>query len=135
MLCSFLLVNSRMRSLCYILAAGVFTFWGCSSSDITSPKDIVFPATHVSFKAQVEPLFAVSCNISGCHDLISHAGDVDLTTWAQVMNPIVVNQAYDTTCNLILVVYGRKFHTGPINLNDNHRQGLKQWVLEGAQDN
>src|SRR5437016_6231382 len=106
-----------MRSIYYILAFGVFTITGCSSSDITSANDIVFPATNVSFKAQVEPLLSVSCNMSGCHDFVSHAGNVDLTSWIGVRSTNVVNQPGDTTCNLILVVFGRSglIHPG-INL-------------------
>ena len=124
-----------MNLIRYILTAGVFTLLGCSSSDITSANDIVFPGKNVSFKAQVEPLFAVSCNMSGCHDFVSHAGDVDLTSWIGARSTKVVNAPYDTTCGLIMVVFGREFHNGSLNLNENHRQGLKQWVIEGAQDN
>jgi hypothetical protein len=125
-----------MELLRYILAAGVFAVMGCSSSDITSANDIVFPATHVSFKAQVEPLFAVSCNISGCHDIARNSNNsVDLTSWIGARATNVVNQPGDTTCGLIQVVFVREFHNGPVNLNENHRQGLKRWVIEGAQDN
>ncbi|MFI5263437.1 MAG: hypothetical protein ACHQM6_02870 [Candidatus Kapaibacterium sp.] len=127
-----------MRFIYYILASGVFTVIGCSSSDITSANDIVFPATKVSFKAQVEPLFAVSCNISGCHDMATSANnDVDLTSWYGVRAINVINQPgpADTACGLLQVIFGRELHSGPITLNDNHRQGLKQWVIEGAQNN
>jgi len=114
-----------------ILAA--FGIPGCSG--ISSPNDIVFPATHVSFKAQVEPLFSLACNAAGCHSFDTQAGGVDLTSWIGVRNPIVVNQPGDTTCNLILVIYGRVFHNGAVNINNNARVGVKQWVLEGAQNN
>jgi hypothetical protein len=124
-----------MGNLRYILVSTVLAIAGCSSSDITSPNDIVFPATKVSFKAQVEPLFSISCNSSNCHSFDYQAGGVDLTSWYGVRNPIVVNQPGDTTCNLIMVIYGRRFHNGPINITDNNRQGLKQWVIEGAQNN
>ena len=125
-----------MGSVRYILPALVFIVIGCSGSDITSANDIVFPATYVSFKAQVEPLFTLSCNITGCHDMARNSNNsIDLTSWVGVRSINVINQPGDTTCNLIQVVFGRKFHNGPINLNSNHRQGLKQWVIEGAKDN
>ena len=123
-----------MRSICYLIAVGVFTLMGCGSNDITSANDIVFPAANVSFRAHVQPLFTLSCNVSGCHDNISHAGSVDLTSWVGVRATNVVGQA-DTNCGLMQVVFGREFHNGPININENHRQGLKHWVIEGAQDN
>ncbi|MEP7234988.1 MAG: hypothetical protein ABI778_06805 [Ignavibacteriota bacterium] len=119
----------------YIFVAVVFTIWGCSGSDITSASDIVFPATNVSFRSHVEPLFTLSCNVSGCHDYVAHAGGVDLTSWTGVRATNVVNQPGDTTCGLMQVIFARESHNGPINLNENHRHGLKQWVLEGAQNN
>ncbi|MDP4220589.1 MAG: hypothetical protein Q8916_11075 [Bacteroidota bacterium] len=125
-----------MRSLRYLFGLAVFTLYGCSSSDITSANDIVFPATHVSFKAHVEPLFAVSCTMSGCHDMPRSTNNgVDLTSWTGVRATNVINQPGDTMCGLMQVVFGREFHNGPLNLNENHRQGLKQWVIEGAQNN
>jgi hypothetical protein len=103
---------------------------------ILTGKDIVFPAMHVSFRAQVELLFAASCNTSGCHGMAAPSNnDVDLTSWIGVRATNVVNQPGDTTCGLLQVVFGREFHNGPINLNENQRQGLKQWVIEGAQNN
>lgn len=124
-----------MRFICYIVASGVFTLMGCGSNDITSPNDIIFPALNVSFRAHVQPLFTLSCNVSGCHDNISHAGNVDLSSWIGVRATNVVNQPGDTNCGLMQVIFGRELHTGSVNINENHRQGLKRWVIEGAQDN
>lgn len=118
-----------MKLIRYILAAGVFLIMGCSSSDITSANDIVFPAKNISFRAKVEPLFAIACN--GCHSM---GNTVDLSSFVGVRATRVVNQPGDTNCGLMQVVFGRELHTG-ITLNENHRQGLKQWVIEGAQDN
>jgi hypothetical protein len=121
----------------YFLVFGVFLIVaGCGSGDITSPQDIVFPQTNVSFRAHVQPLFTLSCNMQGCHDAprISN-NNTDLTSWFGVRSTNVVTQAGDTACGLIRVIYGRQFHSGPININNNHREGLKKWVLEGAQNN
>jgi hypothetical protein len=124
-----------MKYFRYLYTVGVFTLIGCSSSDITSPDDVVFPATNVSFKAHVEPLFAVSCNMNGCHDMAtSRNNSVDLTSWIGVRATNVINQPGDTTCGLMQVVFGRELHPG-FTINSNHQQGLKQWVLEGAKDN
>jgi len=119
-----------MKSFYYIFGAAVLIMIGCSSSDITSANDIVFPATHVSFKAQVEPLFSIACN--SCH---SPGNTVDLSSFVGVRATRVVNQPGDTTCGLIQVIYGREFHNGPVNIDAIRKQGLKQWVIEGAQNN
>src|SRR5438094_10016295 len=96
--------------------------FGCSSSDITSSKDIVFPADSISFGRYVEPLFSLVCN--NCHSGTQPSGGIDLSSWYGVGGDIrVVNQPGDTTCNLILVVFGRKSHSGAININENQRQG------------
>ena len=115
----------------YIFAAGVLIMIGCSSSDITSANDIVFPAKNVSFKGQVEPLFSIACN--SCH---SPGNTVDLSSFVCVRATRVINQPGDTNCGLIQVIYGRGApHPGPINIDNIRKQGLKQWVIEGAQDN
>lgn len=79
----------------------------------------------------VQPLMNISCNSLNCH---GDNGQTKLTSWVGVRSLNVVNQPGDTNCNLIGVVYGRLLHV-PVNVNDNHREGLKQWVLEGAQNN
>jgi hypothetical protein len=120
----------------YFLAAIGLFIVGCGYNDITTADQIVFPATNVSFRAHVEPLFTVSCNTYGCHDAPTASNNyTDLTSWFGVRETNVVTVAGDTACGLIRVIYGREFHSGPININNNHREGLKQWVLEGAQNN
>jgi hypothetical protein len=121
-----------MKYFRYIFASAVFIIIGCSGSDITSPNDIVFPATNVSFKGQVEPLFSLACN--SCH---SSGSSTDLTSWIGVRAINVVNQPgpADTACGLLQVIYGREFHAGGVNIDAIRKQGLKQWVIEGAQDN
>jgi hypothetical protein len=132
---TFLLVDTyilSMKYFYYISAVAVFIMLGCSGSDITSVNDIVFPATKVSFAQQVEPLFSLACN--SCHSLGS---STDLSSWIGVRAINVVNQPgpADTSCGLLQVVGGKEFHNGPVNINANHRQGLRQWVIEGAQNN
>ena len=110
-------------------------FAGCSSSDITNPNQIVFPASNVSFHATVAPFLQLSCNQVGCHDAPRSANQgIDLTSWIGVRSNNVVLPK-DTTSPLVGVMYGRYQHSGPFIANDNQRNGIKVWVLEGAQDN
>ena len=104
---------------------------GCSGDDITHPDDIVFPRDSVRFSMHVQPLLNISCNFSGCH---GEGGQTQLTSYLGVRALNVIHQPGDTNCGLLNVVFGRNIHV-PVNVNDNHRQGLKQWVLEGAQNN
>jgi len=128
------LVYCRMK-LTPCLMAVVASIMGCSSGDITNPNQIVFPATNVSFKGQVAPYFALSCNFTGCHDGSANtAGGVDLSSWIGV-RATNVTQPKDTNSELVLVMYGRAPHSHPFSANDNQRIGIKQWVREGAQNN
>lgn len=112
---------------------------GCSG--ISNADQIVFPADSISYSKQVEPYFTLACNASGCHNNIDLAGGVDLSSWAQIrgtpglvdVNP--QNPQYDTSSTLILVMYGKLSHTPPPNANQNQRDGIKEWILEGAKNN
>ena len=116
---------------------GVFAILlgSCGSDDLTNPNQVVFPVTNVSYKAQVAPYFALACSQTGCHDQATTSNDgVDLTSWTGA-RAINVAQAGDTNCHLVLVMYAREAHAGVLSANDNQRQGIKQWVIEGARNN
>ena len=116
-----------MKRIRYFWAAlPLFFLAGCTGA--TDPNQIVFPATNVSYAQDIEPYFALAC--VQCHDI----GDpVDLSSWVGI-RAINVTTPKDTTSELVLVMYGNGAH-GPISANDNQRQGIKQWVLEGAKNN
>ncbi len=126
-----------MRQL-YLIAAFVvcISINGCSDGAISDPDQIVFPPSDVSFARHVQPLLTLSCAFSGCHDSERPENNyVALTSWVGVRNIRVVNLGGDTACGLIRVVFGRQFHSGIVRVNANQREGLKTWVLEGAQNN
>ena len=107
----------------------------CSTTDITDPDQIVFPATDVSFRTHVQPYLALSCNITGCHDEArSSNGGVDLTSWVGV-RASNVTVAGDTNSTMVLVMYGKIVHSGQFRSTENQRAGIKQWIREGAKNN
>jgi hypothetical protein len=111
------------------------SFEGCSSDDITSPEQIVFPAANVSYRAHLAPYLALSCNSEQCHGSASGARGIQLTSWVYVVDNRVT-LARDTTSPIVLVMYGLDpNHHGTFRANDNQRQGIKTWVKEGAQNN
>lgn len=121
---------------CSIGACSILGFGGCSSSDITNPEQIVFPAKNVSYAAQVSPFLALSCNSEQCHGSVNSSNQgITLASWTQVRDNRVTLPG-DSTSPLILVMYGLEpNHRGAFIANDNQRQGMKTWVLEGAQNN
>ena len=118
-----------------VLFAVCLVWEACSSGDITSPNQIVFPASNVSFSQQVEPYFTLACNVTGCHDAPRSTNlNVDLTSWIAVRDE--VPKAGDTlTSPLVAVMFARENHQGVFLANDNQRNGIKVWVLEGARNN
>jgi hypothetical protein len=104
-------------------------------------NQIVFPDTGtVSYNRYVQPLFNIACNYSGCHDAADQAGGLDLTSYIAMISsspsPII---SRDTTNSILIQRVEGK---GPImppdpypKLNKNQIDGLKRWVMQGAQDN
>ncbi len=109
---------------------------GCSSSDITSPDQIVFPASNVSYRLQVAPYLQISCNTQGCHDEPNSANQgITLTSRVQVLSNRVT-LAKDTMSPIVLVMKGLDpKHTGTFLANSNQIRGITVWVWEGALDN
>jgi hypothetical protein len=126
-----------MKPILYLsVAASIFFIAGCTGA--TSPDQIVFPASNVSYAQDIEPYFALAC--VQCHD--EGNSNIDLSSWTAIRSDLGVVELKtfsppvgDTTgSSLVLVMYGSVEHPS-INANDNQRQGIKQWVLEGAKDN
>lgn len=119
----------------YLLFIGLLGLISCTEEGVISnPNQIVFPATGVSYRQHVAPLMSVSCSMSGCHDMPRPTNNNKyFTSWVGVRG---VAEPFDTSCSLIRVVSGIQPHwSGVLNLNANHREGLKTWVLEGVLDN
>jgi hypothetical protein len=108
---------------------------GCGG--ISNADQIVFPDTGVSYSQQVEPFLTLACNTPGCHD-ISAAGGYDFSTWTDIRNyPGLVdvnatNPNLDTSSILLLTLFGEEAHAAPLNVNQNQRDGIKTWIMEGA---
>ena len=110
-------------------------FASCSSTDITDPEQVTFPDSGVSYARHVRPYMALTCSISGCHDMARPENfGVDLTSWIGVRGTNVALPG-DTNCHLVLVMEGREIHQGAFKATANQRRGIRQWVIEGAQNN
>ena len=109
---------------------------GCGG--ISNADQIVFPATGVSYSQQVEPFLTLACNTTGCHNATDMAGGYDLTSWTSIRGyPGLIdvntqNPQYDTSCILDRTLFGEEIHNAPLNVNENQRDGIRQWIYEGA---
>jgi hypothetical protein len=132
------------RILCSFFGIGGSLFMlseGCSG--ISNADQIVFPADSVSYSKQVEPFFTLACNASGCHNGTDMAGNVSLATWQDIVDGLngglvvvdVAHPQYDTSSILDRVLFGDEPHAAPLNVNENQRDGIRQWIFEGAKEN
>ncbi len=124
--------NSMKLSVIGILAA-LLVIECCSG--ISNPDQIVFPATNVSYAQQIEPYFTLACNTTGCHDEIDQAGGVDLSSWTAIRGYPGLAEPGDTTSLLVKVMFAEELHRAPLNANQNQRDGIRQWIIEGAKNN
>lgn len=116
---------------------GTGLWYSCSTS-ITSPSEIIFPDSNVSYRNHVQPLFNLTCATAGCHDNSSRAGALALTSYNELMSATgVVIPKNPESSKLIQVFDGRKYHpqAGINQVNGNQIQGLKKWIMEGANNN
>jgi hypothetical protein len=116
---------------------------GCNedNSNIAgSPSDIVFPPQNISFAQHVQPLFNQTCALSQCHDDGPHQSDLCLTSYYNTMfrTPGVVIATHPELSTLVFRIEGSSGERMPLNtppLNQNQINGIRTWIVEGAQDN
>jgi hypothetical protein len=129
-------MKPALFSIFAVVAILVILMQGCGG--ISNADQITFPATGVSYSQQVEPFLTLACNEPGCHDAADQAGGYDFSTWTDLRGYpglIDVNKAnpqYDTSCILDRTLFGEEIHNAPLNVNENQRDGIRQWIYEGA---
>ena len=108
------------------------------NSNPTTPSDIVFPASNISYAQSVQPLFLQKCAFVGCHDDQSMAGGLSLTSYvALTAHPGIVVPGNSNNSILAQKIDGRDPHLDPIpiTLTSNQITGIKKWIDEGAKNN
>ncbi|HET6271698.1 MAG TPA: hypothetical protein VFG32_01830 [Bacteroidota bacterium] len=108
--------------------------------DMGSPSNIVFPPNNVSYDLHVQPLFDQTCALSGCHDRGTNQSPLKLTSHGETvfLIPGVVVPGNPENSTLVLRIEGRVSQRMPLNrnpLNDNQINGIRTWIVEGAQNN
>lgn len=123
------------------IIAGAVLFTSCE--DLTKPDDsldkIVFPDTLISYNRHVQPVFNIACATSGCHDVGTKSGNLDLTDYQGIKQRFyhVVIPGDTALSRLVWNIEGRP-GSAPMppqrTLNMNQIRGFKQWIMEGATD-
>jgi hypothetical protein len=129
-----------LHSILLLLTAAIL-FIGCD--DTITANDIdnrEIPDSNVSYSIDIAPIFELKC--VSCHRNGREEGDVNLSTWAGVVNPIIVIPGEAETSPL---VWGIEWRPGfppmppqnssflPLTLKQ--ITGVKTWIDEGAKNN
>jgi hypothetical protein len=129
--------STRHSTMAVIFTAALLLASCKDSNTVSALDDIVFPAKNISYDNSVQPLFNIACTYSGCHDTKTFAGDLDLTGYSGIRQRFYdVVVVRDTNLSRLVWRIEGKFGLTPMPptrlLTLNQRQGLKQWILEGA---
>ena len=110
--------------------------------DDTGISEIPIPEENVSYSEHIQPLFNNHCNSTGCHNSADAAGGINLTSYSGVFaSPFLVIPFAPDESQLYLSVSGQTVNIMPppfgntFPLNDNQINGIRVWILEGAEAN
>ncbi|HLP27973.1 MAG TPA: c-type cytochrome domain-containing protein [Candidatus Didemnitutus sp.] len=118
----------------------VLAMSGCNGATVTQPQDVVFPDSNVRFRGQVLPFLTVTCANGGCHNEISAAGGIRLTSYTALISdrPNLVVPGRPDESTVIQVLEGKLGHPVgdlPQRVSSAQVQGMRRWVTEGALNN
>ena len=116
---------------------------GCKDSITASDVDSrVMPQSNISFNVDLEPVFQLKCNGSGCHDDVSIAGGLSLTSCANAKSdPGAISPGSSKTSRIVWAIEGQAGiqPMPPVGVNkpftSEQDRGLKKWIDEGAKCN
>ncbi len=127
--------------LTFIAGSSLLSFIaGCGKDNtLADLESIVFPATNVSYGQHVQPLFNLTCAVSGCHDDATKQSNLSLTSYVNATaRPGIIVLGNPDASVLVQRIEGTIQPRMPFNrapLNDNQIKGIRQWIKEGAKNN
>jgi hypothetical protein len=114
-------------------------FSACDEGIVTDPRQIVMPDSDVSYNRDIQPVFDLSCALSGCHDDATRAGALSLRSYSDLLaRPGIIHPGDSTESVLRKIMRGILPHSAyPISelLTQNHIRGIAVWIQEGASNN
>lgn len=91
----------------------------------------------VYFVNQVMPIIASNCTMSGCHDAITHAEGVNLTTYSNIIRYVSAgNAANSKLYKVIIKTNGDRMPPPPMPaLTTAQKTLIQTWINQGARNN
>ncbi len=91
----------------------------------------------VYFVNQILPIISSNCTMSGCHDNISHADGINLTTYTQIVRYVRVGDAANSKLyKSIIKTNGDRMPPPPMApLTAAQKTLIQKWINQGAKNN
>jgi uncharacterized membrane protein len=91
----------------------------------------------VYFVSQVMPIISSNCTMSGCHDNITHADGVNLTTYTKIMQYVVPGNASNSKLyKVIIKTDGERMPPPPMpSMTAAQKALIQKWINQGAKNN
>ena len=103
----------------------------------TEVNNIVMPDSGVSYSRHIAPVFEVKC--VPCHNSSRKEAGLDLSSWSSAtLDPRIIARGSDSTSVLVFSIEGLPpYALMPPSgrLIDNHIEGIRTWIREGALNN
>jgi uncharacterized membrane protein len=89
------------------------------------------------FVNDILPIISSNCTMSGCHDNITHAEGVNLTTYVNIMKYVAVgNAANSKLYKVIIKTDGERMPPPPMApLSQAQKDKIAKWINQGAKNN
>jgi len=121
-----------------VIASLVLFAQSCDDSLTSSEVDkIVMPDSNVSYSRHIAPVFEVRC--VPCHNDSRKEAGLDLSSWSSAtLDPSIIARGSDSTSVLVWTIEGLPPY--PLmppsgRMIENHIQGIRTWIREGALNN
>ncbi|MDP4263967.1 MAG: c-type cytochrome domain-containing protein [Bacteroidota bacterium] len=91
----------------------------------------------VYFVNEIMPLISSNCTMSGCHDNITHAEGVNLTTYTNIMQYVVAgNASASKLYKVIIQTNGDRMPPPPMAaFTTDQKAKIQKWINQGAKNN
>ena len=91
----------------------------------------------VYFVNQVMPILATSCTMSGCHDAVTHADGVNLTSYATVRQYVIAGDpANSKLYKVIIKTNGDRMPPAPMApLTAAQKELIRKWISQDGRNN
>ncbi len=91
----------------------------------------------VYFANQIMPIISSNCTMSGCHDNITHADGVNLTSYTRIMRYVVAGNANESKLfKVIIKSDGDRMPPPPMPpLSSEQKALIQKWISQGAKNN